>query len=271
MPGSRNLRIYTLSTNCVYYAVYTLLPHMAQALEQPGDPAWGTKAHNLKHAINRHFWDADRGNFRYFSDAWGGCDYQEGLGQSFAIFFGVADEAQTASIFQTQRLTTAGIPCLSKSFSRYDNLTGTDYGRQAGTVWPHIQGFWADAAARHGRSDLLGHELYKLTQHALRDAHFAEVYHPDSTLMYGGVQEGGRRWEWKSCRRQTWSATAYLRMLLFGVLGMHFAQDAITLDPLLPEGLTRVELKGLVWRGRLVNITVEGQGADLTTCEISSE
>ena len=63
--------MHCLSTNCLYY-----------------------NAENLKGAINKHFWLFDKGYYRYIVDDFGNCDYQEGMGQSFAILFGVADKEQ---------------------------------------------------------------------------------------------------------------------------------------------------------------------------------
>lgn len=267
LPDSQNLPTYALSTNCVYYAVYQLLPRMAAALGQPVDPKWAKKALSLKAAINEHFWDDSLGHYHYLVDAFGGCDLQEGLGHSLAILFGIADRQQIAQIFANQRLTRAGIPCLSESFSRYDNAEGTDYGRQAGTVWPQIQGFWASAAAQHGRLDLFSQEFHKLTRLAYRDTQFAEVYHPDSTLMYGGVQESSH-WIWASEKRQTWSATAYLRMILLDMIGLRFDGEKISAEPQLPATITKVNLTSLPWRGARVNVHIEGNGADIVRCDL---
>lgn len=51
------------------------------------------------------------------------------------------------------------------------------FGRHMGTVWPQIQGFWAEAAARAAHADVFGHEFFSLVAHAVRDKHFAEIYH----------------------------------------------------------------------------------------------
>lgn len=78
---------------------------------------------------------------------------------------------------------TAGIPCLWPCFDRYRREQ--DYGRHSGTVWPPIQGFWAEAVARQGRADLFARELLVLARNADRDGEFVEIYHPDTGLPYG--------------------------------------------------------------------------------------
>lgn len=127
-----------------------------------------------------------------------------------------------------------------------------------------MNGFWADAAARHGRDDLFIGELLGLAEKAVRDAQFTEIYHPLTGAIYGGRQEswnGGEIVEWDSCRRQTWSATAFLRMVLHGLLGLRFEHDAAIFQPCLPEPLTAFSLRGLPYRGAQWNVEVSGTGA----------
>ena len=202
-PGY-GIPMHALSTNCVYYHAYVLAERMASELGIPADPTWSAKAEALKEAINRHFWQPDAGYYRYLVDPFGGCDHQEGLGHCFALLFGIANAEQAEAIFRNQHITPAGIPCIWPTFARYQSADGMSCGRHSGTVWPQIQGFWAHAAASYGRADLFEFELKRLARHACRDLQFAEIYHPISGEIYGGMQESdqGIR-EWKSCSRQT--------------------------------------------------------------------
>lgn len=64
-------------------------------------------------------------------------------------------------------------------------------------------------------------ELLSLSQHAVRDNQFAEIYHPDDGRIYGGLLEGGGQiLEWRSCSWQTWSAAAFIAMILYGICGI---------------------------------------------------
>lgn len=249
-----------LSTNCLYYGAYTAALRMAEALGHAPDPDWARKAERLKRAINEHLWMPDKGRYRFFIGPFGGCDYEEALGHAYAILFGVADATQAAALFENTHVTPAGVPCIWPTFKRYENAEGTAYGRHSGTVWPQIQGFWADAAARHGREDLFAHELFRLAGHANRDQHFAEIYHPDTREVYGGMQEAGEERGiilWNATKRQTWAATAYLRMMLFGVAGLRFDTDGLRFAPCLPEGVDKVGLRNLRYRDMVLNLLVE--------------
>jgi glycogen debranching enzyme len=270
--GDRSLPMHALSTNCVYVRAYEVALEMARELARPPEPNWRAKAAGLREAINRSFWLPHAGSYRYLVDAFGGSDVQEGFGHSFAILFGIADAERRESVFENQHITSAGIPCLWPCFSRYRR--DDDYGRHSGTVWPPIQGFWAEAAARHRKVDLFAFEFETLARHAVRDGQFFEIYHPDTGLPYGGLQESGDGESietWESLPHQTWSATAYLRMVLFGLAGMRFDVDGIRFEPLLPRGLENVELHGLRYRGATIDLVLEGAGGDLAQVLVNGE
>lgn len=270
-PG-RGLPMHALSTNCVYFRAYEIAFEMARELGRSPDPDWRVKAAKLREAINRHFWLPESGHFRYLLDPFGDCDVQEGFGHSFAILFGIADVERRESVFETQHVTSAGIPCLWPCFSRYRR--DGDYGRHSGTVWPPIQGFWADAAARHRKVDLFAVELEALAHHGIREGQFFEIYHPDTGAPYGGLQElpgSGVIDTWESLPHQTWSATAFVRMVLFGLAGMRFAADGIRFEPLLPPGLENVELRGLRYRGATIDLVLEGAGGELAQVLVNGE
>lgn len=94
-------------------------------------------------------------------------------------------------------------------------------GRHCGTIWPLAQGAWGLAALHAGRPDLFENELRLMASKAVRDMHFYEIYHSESGLPYGGWQEWeGKTVLWTSCRKQSWSASAYLALVLKGVAGL---------------------------------------------------
>lgn len=246
----------TLSTNCLYYNAYVIADLMAVELGK--EARYESKAKNIKQAINSLFWNESKGYYNYIIDPFGGCDSFEGLGNSFAILAGIAEAEKTQSILNNAPLTKNGIACLEPSFSRYKG----GFGRHCGTVWPHVQGFWADAAAKNGRFDLAMNEFKRMTDFAVRDGFFAEIYHPESGEIYGGLQECEKSGicEWESEKKQTWSATAYLHILFANILGMKIEKDGVHFSPHLPSNITKMEITGLVLRGTKINITVCGSG-----------
>jgi glycogen debranching enzyme len=270
-PGY-GISMEALSTNCIYYNAYVAAQGMALLLNTPVDPQWKVKAAGLKKAINKHFWNEEKNCYRYLVGPLGKCDQQEGLGSAYAILFGVADAKQIEAIFKNQHITPAGIPCGWPNFARYENKDGTSFGRHIGTVWPQIQGFWAEAAARAGKTEIFGHELLALAAHAVRDKQFAEIYHPLTGEIYGGLQEnGGRIVLWNATSRQTWAATAYIRMVLMGLAGMRFDTDGLRFQPCMPKGITSVHLSNIRYRKMALDITVQGSGSKIKRSAINGK
>jgi glycogen debranching enzyme len=281
-----------LSTNCLYYQAYRLADRMAGELGVPLRPDDAAKADALKTAIHRQFWQADRQLYRYLVDPFGGCDRQEGLGLAFAVLFGVADPACTSALMERVHTDPAGIPCLWPSYDRYGARVPGGVGRHSGTVWPHVQGFWAHAALTAGRMDRFMHEFSRLAEHIFRDNQCAEIYHPRTGTPYGGLQEldirtpedwhswcivgqvgqattGNPVYEWYSLPSNTWSATAYLRMVMLGLAGLDFRPDGIRFAPRLPAGWPGLRLSGLPYRQAMLDLHITGCGCNVTACTIN--
>ncbi len=262
-----------LSTNCLYYSAYVTAEKMAAELNAPVDPQWRIKAERLKKAINTRLWNEKQGCYRFLIGPLGNCDHQEGLGSSYALLFGVADPKQADSVFVHQHVTPAGVPCGWPNLPRYERPDGMSFGRHMGTVWPQIQGFWAEATARAGMPDLFGHEFFNLAAHAVRDKHFAEIYHPITGKPYGGLQESGGRGTvlWEATSRQTWAATAYLRMVLLGLVGMRFDTDGVRFEPCVPKGISSVRLSDIRYRRMTLDVTVRGTGTKVKGCLVNGK
>jgi glycogen debranching enzyme len=269
-PGY-GIPIKALSTNCLYYSAYVTVEKMAMELKSSVDPQWRIKAENLKKAINARLWNVERGNYRFLVGPFGKCDLQEGLGSSYALLFGIADAKRAEAVFANQHVCPAGLPCGWPNLRRYESPDGTSFGRHIGTVWPQIQGFWAEAAARAGKVDVFGHEIRNLAAHAVRDRQFAECYHPITGEIYGGLQEkqGQGIILWKATSRQTWAATAYLRMVLLGLAGMRFDNEGVRFQPCVPKGISHVELRNVKYRSMDLDLTIRGTGTKVGQCLIN--
>ena len=271
-PHGFGLPMQTLSTNCLYRTAYLTLAEMARELKIAVDPSWLESADKLRSAINREFWMEERATYRYLVDPNGNCDRQEGMGLAFALLFDVSNPEQRAAVYRHTYISSAGIPCLYPSFERYVNPEHTSYGRHSGTVWPQIEAFWGHAAARDGQIEIFANELDKLTAHAWRDKQFVEVYHPDTGLPYGGIQESNSDpfWQpWPVCNRQSWSASGYVRLILMGMFGASFYPDGIRFRPAMPLESGWAELKGLRYREATLDIEITGRGSRLSEFRVN--
>lgn len=261
------LPMMCLSTNCVYYETYRILSHMEKTLGKKVNPVWQKKAENMKTAINKHFWNNAKGNYYYYIDPWSKCDYQEGMGISLAILFGIADNEQKELIFKNTYVAPAGIPSVWPCFPRYYDEKKQTYGRFSGVIWPHVQGFWTEAAAKNGKWEKFTYDFKQLTVNAYRGKQFREIYHPVTGLPYGGMIEnihvrplGTSPHEVESTNIQTWSASAYLSMVLKGLVGMEFSESGIDFHPYIPSEFRNFSLLNIPYRNTVLNITIKGSG-----------
>lgn len=263
--------MYALSTNCLYYYAYVLADKMAGELGATAK--YTEKAQNMYNAINKVFWNEEKGTYNYLFDKFGGCDSQEGLGISFAILFDIADDRKKELIFKNFKTTDYGIACVYPSFSRYDTPDGLGFGRHSGTVWPHVQGFWADAAAINRKNEIFDKEFTLQTENAVRYYQFAEIYHPTTGEIYGGLQE---RWgtgitSWNSEPHQTWSATAYLHNVYCDLVGMNFTTKGINFSPVSIRLVKNMELKNFRYRDAVLNIKISGNGKEIKSFKIDGQ
>ena len=270
-PREKSARGYglpmkALSTNVLYFNAYRLLPAMATALGLPEVPQWKKRADQLKQAIQKHFWSAEAGHYRYLVDGHDNTDRQEGFGHAFVLLFGIADPEQARSILQRQHTTPHGVPCVWPPYERYTRPDGTAFGRHSGPIWPQVNTAWAMAAKACGRRDLAWQELEALATKACRDNQFAEIYHPVTGAIYGGLQEwwdGSGVKEWTSCQRQTWCATGYVQMILSTLAGLELEPGGARFSPWLPVDIKQLSLSGLHYGRCTIDLVVErGTGAD---------
>ena len=100
--------------------------------------------------------------------------------------------------------------------------------------------------------------MMKLAEKAARDYLFSEIYHPETGLPYGGIQEDGARGmvEWASCRRQTWCASGFISMVLNVFPGVRYSPSGLAFSPYLPEGTDEISLSDFPYRQSRLNITV---------------
>ncbi len=251
----------SLSTNCVYAHAYRIAGWMSRTCGDDSHALYEARANQLAERIREHFWNLELGTFNYLFDADGICNHQEGLGHAFAILFRVASDGQAESVLSHQHITRAGIPCVWPTFPRYSAQGG--FGRHSGTVWPFISGFWGEAALLHERADLFEREFMTLTGNINRSGQCAEIHHPETGNTYGGLQEGGsgpNGMEWVSCVRQSWTASAYLRMILTGLFGLRFSTDGIGFSPHIPTGVEGMQISGLRYKDCELDLVVEGCG-----------
>ena len=261
---------FALSTNCLHARAYQLAAAMRAELGLAPEPSLAARHAALRDSIHHRF-RLGEGRWAYLLTPEGRCDHQEGAGLAFLMLFDLVSADEAAAILRHATVLPAGLPCVWPTFPRYAAFGAGHYGRHAGTVWPHVQAFFADAARRHGRLDRFAHELEQLARRAARDGQFSEIYHPITGAIYGGVQEDhldSHLRLWDSVPRTPWGATGFLRLVISALVGLDFTPAGIRFAPCLPAGLGPLVLRGLRYRDAVLTIEVSGHGSLLAACRI---
>lgn len=273
LDHARSKTIKCLSTNAVYYCAYKALSEMSSLLKDGQQHTYDQKASVLKAQILKYLYNAEENKFYYLIDSQGNVDHsQEALGISLAVLFGITDTQKAAGIIKSAGTSAHGIPSISPAFARYD---AKKPGRHNVVIWPMVNGFFADAALTTKNYDVFENELNNLAHLALDEDkgnyNFREIYNADSGIPDGGWQR--RKTEkdihWTSFKNQTWSATAYLRMVFNGLLGFEFTNDALYIRPYLPEDIHMLSVTAIPYRKAMINVTVKGKGSHVSSFTIN--
>ncbi|WP_420110559.1 hypothetical protein [Pseudactinotalea sp.] len=252
--------IAALSTNILY-----VIGHEAAAELVVADAErhrLRERAARLRSAIRRHF--AVGGRWAYLRLPDGSLDVsQELLGLALGVEHRLFDDAETDAVIGGLAREPRGPALVAPHFPRYSD---THPGRHNVMLWPMAIGQWGAAAAVRGRHSELDRTLGELTSLVSgSNGRFYEVYDARDGRVSGGWQVG--RW-WTSVSDQTWSATAYLRLLYEGVVGMRFDDDGLSLVPHLPFGVGELVLTGVRWRSRDLDIRLRGEGSSVVSATV---
>jgi glycogen debranching enzyme len=262
--------IKCLSTNCVYYGAYLSLYEMGKILNirENTEKGFLNKAAELKKNILEYFYNPDENKFNYVIDSTGKIfSYQEGLGNSFAIIFGIVDKEEAVKVINSIHISAFGITSIYPDFPYF---SPDKPGRHNNIVWPMVNGYWAMACKHAGANDKFYFELKNLASLAIDtdkgNNNFREIYNPYTGKPDGGWQTGKH---WDSCNHQTWSATAYISMILNGLFGLDFENEGVFFTPYLPDDLNHIEIKDIQYRNAKLNITMKGSGSKIKTFKVN--
>jgi glycogen debranching enzyme len=268
LDHKNSYHIKCLSTNCVYYGAYIALSMLSAFLNENSRVTEGyrQKAEMLKKNILKNFYNSEKNTLTYLIDQNGkAADYQEGLGISFAAIFGIIEGDKANQLIKNAVVSQFGITSITPDFPRYSKDTP---GRHNNIIWPMVNGFFARAAITTKNYETLDHELSGLTHLALDkdkgNYNFREIFNPYNGQPDGGYQAWGEtrpNYHWESCKFQTWSATAYISMVLNGLFGLRFNERSLSFAPFLPVELNSIELKDIAYRNSKLDISIKGKGS----------
>ena len=248
-----------LSTNALFYEGYMIAGWMADILGKDGAP-FRAKAAALKTAINKYFWQEDKGYYGYFLDE----DLNlhpsmEGLGEALCIRFGIADRERAMRILHSTPTTPNGFPCLWPQLPDYMDYTARpSYRYHNGMIWPFVQGYWARAAIHLHDLKVFNLELENLLKLSEKTETFKEFYFPEDGRPDGSSD-------------QLWSAAGYLGMVLHGLLGMNFEESGIRFAPLVPDRFSTISMQRIHYRQSELDISIHGNGDRIASFKLDGK
>ena len=178
-----------------------------------------------------------------------------------------------------------GVPSI---WPHFDGFSAQNPGRHGASIWPMVNGLLALAAGQAGEADVLARQLDTIALLAKKSQwDFREVYNGETGLPDGGWQiadrpdfgglivssapDGSGCYHWLSCHWQTWSATAFLGAVIYGVFGLRIARDHITLVPCIPSAMSRLCLADIPLDGHLMTIEITGNGTRIESISADGE
>ena len=256
-------KIKCLSTNCLYYGSYLALIGMDTILRKDEQIInnYKIKSEKLKNAILKYFYNETEHKLYYLIDHQGTIHkYQEAMGYSFAVLFGILNTTQANELIDKTETSQYGITCLFPDFPRF---SPAQPGRHNNILWPMANGFFAKACIVANNYTAFNKELTGLTSLALDvdkgNYEFWEIYNQYTGKPDGGYQPVANQ-HWNSCRLQTWSATAYINMIHFGLAGIRLSKNGLSFSPYFPDNIHYLKLKDLIYNKSILNIEIKGKG-----------
>ena len=251
-----------LSTNALYASGYAIAAKMGRELgkDEREIQQYEDKAARLRNAIRTNLWLEKGGYYSYVLGEDGALwENVEGLGSALVILDGVEkDPLRIQSLFDNVKQQSYGLPCVWPRFELKESIHIAQYYHN-GRLWPFVQGYFAIAAARHGRMDVFEYALEALKNLAVKGGTFAEFYELDGTFP-------------AERSRQLWSDTGYLAMIYQGLFGVTFEVDGLRFAPVKPESLfpskSPVTLTNFRYQKMILDIGIHGSGSHIEAFQL---
>lgn len=241
-----------LSVNVLNCYLLSTASECAARMNAPEESArYAEWAVDLKAAINEHFYDPEAGLYSTYLLSDGFCSVRASrydlLGESLAILFDVADDAQAKRIIENYPIGPHGPPVVWPQ-----DRTVPIYHNQS--LWPFVTAYWIKAAQKAGNPAAVNRGIRSLERLAALNLSNMENYDFVSGLAH--VRDKALTGPVVNSRRQLWSVAGYLSMVQDVVFGLETSWDGIRFQPYITAQLRHetfglndiVELRNFAYR-----------------------
>ncbi len=236
---------FALSTQIYFLNALESMAKLAPLMGEEPNEEWADKAGRMRKAIREDYWKEEAG---YFTSGPKGSEsyekgYWESCGEEAAVWpkFGIGEKEQTARVFDN--LPRVAMNEFGVNVFPYRK----EVNHFCNAAWAAWTAGMAAAAAGAGRPDILKTFIAQQTRNALLNKTFYEVVDYQS----------GKAWRWPG---QLWHAAAFISYFLFGVLGIRYGEEGLTLTPCVPEELADMSVYNVKYRGMELDFTIVGSG-----------
>lgn len=222
-----------------------------------GDPDYADRleqqAAALKERFNRDFWVADGEYYALALDSEGGQVNSLSSNIGHLLWSGIVDDDRAAKVAEHllgPRLFTGwGVRTLAEGEKRYNPI-----GYHVGTVWPFDNSFIAWGLCRYGFTK----ESARIAEGMFDAAVYFDGRLPEA---FGGYHRDVTNYPVEyptACSPQAWSSGTPL-LLLRTMMGMEPHEGHLTVEPMLPVGMGRIEMLDIPGRWGLVDAFARGR------------
>jgi glycogen debranching enzyme len=213
------------------------------------------EAAELKERFNRDFWLPEREFFALALDGEKRPVDSLASNAGHLLWSGIVDddkaEAVARRLLSRQLFSGWGVRTMAVGEGGYNPI---EY--HNGTVWPHDNSLIAAGLARYGYRE----EAARIAMAIFEAATYFRYRLPEVFAGYPRELTGFPVEYPTACSPQAWSTGASL-LLLRVILGLEPDGDALRVDPVLPEGIGRIELRGIPGRWGRVDALAEREPA----------
>lgn len=251
----------SLSTMALHARCRAILGEMyAELGDQSKAGYWKKAAERVRKAIETMFRIPHRpayGQFLYGRGYPVLSERLDTLGSLLCLLFGIVDGEEAASFLYELPHCLMGVPC----FHPQKTMTAMDY--HNGTMWPFLEGFYAQTAASLGNEDAMSASLACLVRSSLING-----TNKENISLIHGTDEGLVQ----SSDRQLWSIAGTLGVFLKGLFGIWCENDSLMLSPCVPkEWAGRHVLMGVKYRKATIDVILLGHGSQVGKCMVNGK